>query len=167
MPPSILTGSIIIGEGFRLLKYRTAVIIIAVLIAIGLWLLLNKTRIGAMTRAGMDDAEMTIGLGINNALVSGGVFLLGAFLAGFAGYIGAPIWGARYMAGFEITLFCCAVVIVGGMGSVPGTLLGALLIGIIDSLGRAYFPEFARFTMYAAIILMLMIRPSGLLGRKI
>lgn len=162
--PSFLSGSISIGElGFPI--YRFVVIVIGLMIAIGLWLLQEKTRVGAMIRAGMDDKEMTTGLGINYELISAVVFSLGVFIAGFAGAIATPILGASLGSSIDVLTLALSVVIVGGMGSVQGALVGAILIGLTDNFGKAFFPEFAMFTIYLVMIIMLLFRPSGLLTR--
>lgn len=138
-----------------------------VAVAIVLWWLQDKTRFGAMIRAGTDDKEMTMGLGINLERVSMFTFFLAAFVAGIAGVIGAQLLGAYSGLSIDTLLFALIVVIIGGMGSVQGALLGATLIGIIDSFGRAMFPEFSMFTMYLVMIIILMARPRGLLGRSV
>jgi branched-chain amino acid transport system permease protein len=132
---------------------------------VGLWLFQEKTRTGAVMRAGMDDKQMTIGLGINYGLFSSFIFFLGAFLGGLAGFLGTPIIGIQPGLSFDILLFAVIVIVVGGVGNVQGALLGAILIGIIDGFGKAYFPDFAVFTIYLAMIIILLSRPYGLLGR--
>ena len=145
---------------------RIATILIGLILAIGLWWLQDKTRVGAIVRAGMDNAEITRALGINLRRVSTAVFFLGAFIAGVAGVIGAQLLGAYTALGIDILLLALVVLIVGGVGSIQGALVGALLIGVIDAFGKALFPELARFTIYLAMITILVIRPWGLLGRK-
>jgi branched-chain amino acid transport system permease protein len=145
---------------------RIATIIIGLILAAGLWWLQDKTRVGAIVRAGMDNAEITIALGINLRRVSTAVFFLGAFIAGTAGVIGAQLLGAYTALGIDILLLALVVLIVGGVGSIQGALLGSILIGTIDAFGKALFPELARFTIYLAMITILVIRPWGLLGRK-
>jgi len=145
---------------------RITIILIGLILVTGLWWLQDKTRVGAIVRAGMDNAEITIALGINLRRVSTAVFFLGAFLAGFAGVIGAQLVGAYTALGMDILLLALVVLIVGGVGSVQGALLGSILIGTIDAFGKALFPELARFTIYLAMITILVIRPWGLLGRK-
>jgi len=161
-----LSGSVSI-MGWSYPMTRIAIIVIGGLLATGLWWLTNKTRVGAMVRAGMDDREMTMGLGINLPLVSVGVFFLGAFLAGFAGVIGAQVLGVYPGLAMDILLLALVVVIIGGVGSVGGALLGSMVIGIVDSFGKALFPNFAMFTIYLAMVVSLSVRPRGLLGRKI
>jgi branched-chain amino acid transport system permease protein len=165
-PPGSLSGSIEIGRlGFPV--YRLALILLGLMIAVGLYWFQEKTRYGSIIRAGMDDKETTTGLGINYGLISSAVFALGTFIAGFAGSIGTPLVGAYLTEGTEILLLALIVVVVGGMGTIQGTLVGALIIGLIDSFGRAFFPDLAMFTIYLAMVIMLVIRPSGLVGRKI
>jgi branched-chain amino acid transport system permease protein len=144
---------------------RFLIIFVGLALAGGLWWLQDKTRVGAIIRAGMDNKEMTTGLGINLARVSTLVFFLTAFIAGAAGLIGASVLGANTTNIFDILLLALVVVIIGGVGSIQGTLVGSLLIGLIDNFGKAMFPQFALFTIYLAMVIILMIKPSGLLGK--
>jgi branched-chain amino acid transport system permease protein len=146
---------------------RIVIILIGLAVGILLWWLQDRTRLGAIVRAGMDDQEMTKGLGINLERVSMFVFFLAAFIAGAAGVIGAQLMGVHSELGLDILLLALVVVIVGGMGSVQGSLLGGVLIGLIDTFGKALFPQLAMFTMYFAMILILIVKPSGLLGRRV
>ena len=163
--PAILSGSLSIG-GFTLPAYRFGVILIGLVLYIVLWWLQDKTRIGARIRAGMDDKETTTGLGINYGLMATAIFTVGTMMGGLAGFIGAPIIGVNPELGIRILLLAFIVVIVGGVGSVHGTLLGSLTIGLIDNLGKAYFPDLAMFTIYLVFIIVLVVRPSGILGMK-
>lgn len=164
-PPPLLSGSVNIGE-FSLPVYRLAIIVVGLLIAGALYWLQEKTRIGAIIRAGMDDKEMTVGLGINYDLVASAVFFSGVFIAGFAGFMGAPILGAYLGAGWDVLMLATIVIVVGGMGSMQGALLGGVIIGVIDNFGKALFPDFAMFTIYLVLVLILIFKPTGLLGRK-
>ena len=146
---------------------RVAIILIGLIIAVGLWWLQDKTRVGAIVRAGMDDKETTLGLGINLNLVSTTIFFVGSFIAGFAGLIGAQLHGVQPQMSMDILLLALAVVVVGGVGSVQGALVGGMLIGIIDAFGKALFPDFAMFTIYLAMIVVLLIKPAGILGRAV
>jgi branched-chain amino acid transport system permease protein len=159
-----LLGSFNLGD-LSFPKARIFIILIGTILTVGLWWLQSKTRVGAIIRAGMDNKETTMALGINLELVFSAVFFLGAFIAGFAGVLGAQILGVNPMLGIDTLLLAFIVVIVGGVGSVQGSLLGGVLIGLTDAFGRAYFPELAMFLMYMAMIIMLAIRPSGLLSR--
>jgi branched-chain amino acid transport system permease protein len=164
--PSILAGTINIG-GFLFPIYRFAVIIIGLAIFFGLWWLQEKTRIGAIIQAGMDDKEMTSGLGINLTPINIGAFFVGSCLAGFAGVIGTSQLGAvDLQSGLNMLFVALIVVIVGGVGSIQGALFGALLIGVATALAATYVPVISMFVMYVAVILVLLFRPSGLIGRR-
>ncbi len=115
----------------------------------------------------MDDKEMTKGLGINLELAAAALFFVGAFLAGFAGVIGAQLIGANLELGLDILLLALIVVIVGGMGSIQGSFIGAMMIGLVDAFGKILFPDLAMFTLYLLMVIVLVIKPTGLLGRKI
>lgn len=162
--PAELDFSILMGR-LDFPVYRLALIGIGLGIALLLWWLQDRTRVGAIVRAGMDDREMVFGLGINYGLISTAVFFIGVFVAGFAGALGTPLRGASWDMGFPILIQALIVVVVGGVGRVEGTLLGAMVIGLIDSLGKTFFPEFSQFTIYVVFILILLVKPSGLLGR--
>lgn len=162
--PSTLSGVVsMLGIPFPV--YRLVLILVGVAVFIGLWLLLEKTRAGAIVRAGMDDKQMVMGLGVNYGLVSSAVFVLGSAMGGLAGFLGTPILGATADMGTSTLLLAVVVTIVGGVGSVQGTLVGGLLIGLVDGLGKAYFPFYAMFIPYIVMIIILLVRPSGLLGK--
>jgi branched-chain amino acid transport system permease protein len=164
--PDFLSGSFSVGA----LLYpwaRVFLILTGLVVFAGLWWLQNKTRIGAIIRAGMDDKETTSGLGINLGRINYLVFSLGAFLAGVAGAIGGQLLGVNLQLSINVLLLALVVVVIGGMGSVEGALLGGMLIGVVDAFGKALFPELAMFTIYLAMIITLLVKPSGLLGRKI
>ena len=162
----MLSGSVQIA-GWDYPRARVAIIAVGVVLAIGLWWLQDKTRMGAVVRAGIDDEEMAEGMGVRIERVYAVVFFLGAFVAGASGVIGAQLLGVNLDLSFDILLLAIVVVIIGGMGSVQGALVGGILIGLIDSLGTVLFPDFAMFMIYLAMIIVLLIRPSGLLGRPI
>ena len=164
--PAYLYGAIIFGE-MGVPYHLLSVIVIGGLACIILWLLQEKTKVGAIVRAGMDDAEMVSGLGINLTPINIGAFCLGAFLAGFAGVVGAPVLGGVGLGtGTDVVFLAIAVCIVGGVGSVQGALIGALLIGIASTLVKTYLPTMAMFVTYILMVLVLIFKPSGLLGRK-
>lgn len=145
---------------------RFALIGLGALFALALWYLQDKTRLGARVRAGMDDKEMTQGMGVNMEMVSMVVFLIASFVAGLSGVLGAQISGINSEAGNTVLLQAMAVVIVGGVGSIQGALLGGLLIGVVDNLGKVLFPQLAMFTIYLVMVIILVVRPRGLLGRR-
>ena len=146
---------------------RIGIIVIGFVLVIGLWWLQNKTRLGAIVRAGMENKQMVKGLGVNIGLVSTAVFFLSSFLAGFAGVVGAQLLGVYPDLSLDVLLLALVVVVIGGMGSVGGALLGSLIIGLINSFGVALFPDLAMFTIYLVMIIILLARPAGLLGRRI
>ena len=161
-----LSGSITI-VGWPYPFTRVAIIILGLVVAVCLWYLQEKTRIGAIVRAGMDDRDMTKGMGINLELAAAALFFVGAFLAGIAGVIGAQLIGANVNLGLDILLLALIVVVVGGMGSIQGSLIGAMMIGLVDAFGKILFPDMAMFTLYFLMVLVLVIKPTGLLGRKV
>lgn len=146
---------------------RFTIILLGLVLALGLWWLQDKTRIGAIIRAGMDNKQMTMGLGINLPQVFAIVFFCGAFMAGVGGIVGAQLLGVSLDLSIDVLLLALIVVVIGGMGSVQGVLLGSMIIGLINAFGTVLIPEFAMFTMYLTMIIILLVRPSGLLGRGI
>jgi branched-chain amino acid transport system permease protein len=164
--PSGLNGSISVGD-LSFPVYRIFIVGIGVIVLAVLWWLQDKTRIGAIIRAGMDNKDMTISLGINYTIVSTMVFTFGAMLGGIAGILGSPIIGAYSTMGDNLLLLAFIVVVVGGTGYVQGTMLGALIIGLMSTFGNAYFSSISLFTVYLIFIIMLLIRPNGILGRKL
>ena len=158
------SGSVSVGE-FAYPAYRLFIIGVTVLIDIVMMVLQNRTTLGAVVRAGVDNREMTAGVGINVDRVFTGVFVFGSALAGVAGAIGAGLLSLNPNSGTEMLLFAMVVVIIGGLGSIPGAAIGAALIGVIDAFAKAYLPEFSYFTVFAPMALVLVFRPYGLLGR--
>jgi branched-chain amino acid transport system permease protein len=162
--PFLSTSFPIVGFTYPL--GRIATIFIGVILAIGLWWLIEKTRAGAVIRSGMDDKEMATGLGINVGLVSTVVFSLGAFIAGAAGVLGANLFGVNLDLGLSVLLYALIVVVIGGMGSIQGALLGSMVIGIVDSFIKGLNPDIGYFSMYLIMIIILLIKPVGLLGKR-
>jgi branched-chain amino acid transport system permease protein len=119
-----------------------------------------------MIRAGVDNSEIARATGINVSLLFTLVFGFGAFLAALGGVMGGPIVGVYPGADFEIMLLGFVVVIIGGLGSLKGALVGGLTVGLLDNFGKVLFPEFALFTIFAPMALILAVRPSGLFGRE-
>jgi len=165
IPPASLTQSFVIG-GLYLPGYRVFMIGIAAVIGVTLWLVMEKTRIGAAIRATVDDAQMARGVGIDTSRISMSVFALGAFLAGLGGVIGGAFLGIYPGLDFQILPIAFAVVIIGGMGSLGGAAMGAIAVGLADNFGKALFPEISYFTLYAPMALILAVRPTGLFGRE-
>lgn len=163
--PPFISGSFnLLGMTYPV--FRIAIIVVGIILYLVFWWLQEHTRAGAIVRAGMDNREMTIGLGVNLGLVTALVFFFGTFITGIAGVIGIQLIGADLQLSMSILKYALVVVVVGGVGSVHGALLGSIIIALIDTFGRALFPDFAMFTIFVAMIIILLIRPVGLLGRK-
>jgi branched-chain amino acid transport system permease protein len=163
--PAMLSHSIQFGSFFYP-SYRLFIIGFGLAVAALLWWLQEGTRIGAMLRAGVDDEETARALGINVSLLFTLVFALGAFLAALGGIMGGPIMGVYPGADFEVMLLGFVVVIIGGLGSLKGALVGGLMVGLLDNFGKVFFPEFALFTIFAPMALILAVRPTGLFGQE-
>jgi len=162
--PEFLAGSFTVGT-IVYPAYRIFVIVTGVAIALLFWYVLERTTLGNMIRAGVDDEEMVRGLGINTPRLFTAVFALGAFLAALSGIIGGPIVGAYPGADFDVLLLALVVVIIGGLGSIGGAFVGSLVVGLIDTFGRALVPELAMFTIFAPMAIILALRPRGLFGK--
>ena len=164
-PPPALRFSVVVG-GLHMPVYRIFMIALACAIGLALWFAMERTRIGAIVRATVDDAEMARGIGIDTSRVSMFIFALGAFLAALGGVIGGAFLGIYPGLDFEVLPIAFAVVIIGGMGSLAGAAVGSLLVGLADNFGKALFPELAYFSLYAPMVLILAMKPTGLLGRE-
>ncbi|MCL5734106.1 MAG: ABC transporter permease [Actinobacteria bacterium] len=163
--PGILSGYVPIGN-VTIPLFRFFIIGVGLLMAVLLWLFQARTRVGAIVRAGMDNREVVGTVGINLKVVFTGIFALGSVVAGLCGTLGAPITGVNLGVGWDALLLALIVVVIGGTGSIQGALLGGIVIGLLDAFGKAYFPTVAYFIVYVALIVILLIRPSGLLGRR-
>jgi branched-chain amino acid transport system permease protein len=163
--PAMLSQSVQLGEFFYP-SYRLFIIAFGLLVAGLLWWVQEGTRIGAMLRAGVDDEEIARALGINVSLLFTAVFALGAFLAALGGTMGGPIMGVYPGADFDVMLLGFVVIIIGGLGSLRGALVGGLIVGLLDNFGKVFFPEFALFTIFAPMALILALRPLGLFGQE-
>lgn len=146
-------------------RYRLFLILIGAAVALALWLFLERTPWGAIVRAGVDDLEMVAAVGIDIERVFRWTFAIAAALAGLAGVLGGALLGLYPGGDGDILLISLVVVIVGGLGSLQGALVGSLLVGFLEAIGKALFPELAYFTLFAPMVLILAFRPQGLLGR--
>ena len=162
--PELLDGVVVWGS-FIYPKYRLFVIGFTAALAVLLWWVLEGTRLGSAVRAGSESTEMVSLLGLNVYRIFSLVFALGAATAALAGVLAAPIRGAEPFMGIEALGVAFVIVVVGGMGSFSGALVGGLLIGIIQSLMSTIWPEGARLMIYVAMAAVLLLRPHGLLGR--
>ena len=163
--PDALQGTVQIGIGV-FSAYRLCLIGFGFAIALLLWLFLERSRIGAMVRAGVDNAVMAAGLGANIPALFTGIFGLGVALAALGGIAAAPVIGLYPGMDSEILIPAFIVIVIGGMGSLRGAFVGSLLIGIADTFGKAYFQSIALFLIYLAMTAVLLIRPQGLFGIK-
>jgi branched-chain amino acid transport system permease protein len=162
--PPELRGVSRIG-GFAFPTYRLGVIIIAVVFAAALWGLLDKTRLGAMIRAGVDDPAIARVVGIRVSRLFTIVFSLGAGLAGFAGVIGGPILSVYPGLDQDMLPLALLVVILGGSGSLVGSFVGSFVVGFLYNFGQAMFPELAYVVLFLPMLVILVVRPQGLFGR--
>jgi branched-chain amino acid transport system permease protein len=163
--PQALQGIVHIGAGV-FSAYRLFLIGFGFAIALLLWLFLERSRIGAVVRAGVDNAVMAAGLGANVPALFTGIFGFGVALAALGGIAAAPVLGLYPGMDSEILIPAFIVIVIGGMGSLRGAFVGSLLIGIADTFGKAYFQSIALFLIYLAMTAVLLIRPQGLFGIK-
>lgn len=145
--------------------YRIFVIGVAIAVGIALAFVQNKTRVGAIVRAGVDDREIVGAMGINISWIFTGMFVFGAALAALGGTIGSGMLSIRPGIQDEVLLYALVVVIIGGLGSISGAAVGSVFIGLVDAFAKTYIPEFAYFTIFAPMALVLVIRPTGLFGK--
>jgi branched-subunit amino acid ABC-type transport system permease component len=164
-PPDLLAGQVPIFT-IQIPVYRLSLIGFGLGLAVLLWLLLEQTRLGALIRAGVANAQMVSGLGINIHLVFAGVFAFGTALAALAGVVGAPVLNLYPGLDFEILILTLVVVVVGGLGTFKGAFFGSLLIGLANTFGKAVWPELSLLLIFAIMAMVLFIRPSGLFGQK-
>ena len=161
--PDVLTGVVEAG-GVIVPKYRLFLIVFGGLVGLLLWLFLERSRVGAMVRAGVDDAFTATGIGINVPLLFAAVFALGVGLAALGGTVAGPILGLYPGMDIEILIPAFIVVVIGGMGSLRGAFVASLFVGLVDTFGKAYFPDFALFMIYLLMVVVLLTRPQGLFG---
>ena len=161
--PDALRGQVFLGD-FIYSRYRLAVLAVSALAVIGSWLLLNKTSFGLVVRAGTRDPEMVRALGIALRPVLTAVFALGVGLAGLAGVMSAPLAGVQPAMGTEILTAALVIVVIGGLGSFWGVVYAGLLVGVVRGLTVLFYPQAAEASMYALMVLVLLVRPRGLMG---
>jgi len=162
-PPDVLSGAIPIG-GIFFSKYRIFVFIMAVLLTFFMWIFIEKTKYGSIIRAGTEDSEMVSSLGINISKIFLMVFGLAMAIAGFGGVLAAPIRGIEPYMGLVILGICFAVVVIGGMGSFVGSIIGGLIVGLSQSLVTLIVPSASIIVIYLVMAAILLIRPRGLMG---
>jgi branched-chain amino acid transport system permease protein len=162
-PPQALQGMVEIGVGV-FSSYRLFLIGLGFAIALLLWLFLERSRLGAMVRAGVDDAAMAAGLGANIPALFSSIFGAGVALAALGGIAAGPVLGLYPGMDTDILIPAFIVIVIGGMGSLRGAFLGSLLIGIADTFGKAYLPNLALFLIYLLMAVVLLVRPQGMFG---
>jgi branched-chain amino acid transport system permease protein len=164
-PPSWIYGSTPLPIIGKFATFRLVLLVASIVIGLLLWLFLNRTRIGMMIRAGVDDRAMLAASGVNVQLIFAITFAIGAGLAGFGGVVGGTALSISPGEDTRYLLASLIVVIVGGMGSVPGAALGALLIGLAEQFGIAYAPTYGIVFTFVIMVLALAFRPQGILGK--
>ena len=162
--PEVLSMSIPLGNQ-EYPVYRLFVSLVCMAVAAGMYVVISKTKLGMMIRAGATHREMTLALGINVNRVFAIVFSLGAALAGFSGMIDAPLSSVYPNMGDYILIISFVVIVIGGIGSVKGAFVGAMLVGLADTFGKILLPEYSAMVIYALMALILLWRPQGLFGR--
>jgi branched-chain amino acid transport system permease protein len=162
--PDLLKGSVdIFGVKYPIV--RLGIIAIGAGLAIAIWWVQERAMLGSMVRAGMDDREIASAVGINVNAVARTVFVIGAFIAGLSGGLGQSVSGLSTDAGVTTLLLALIVIILGGLGSLLGALIGALLLGLVTAFGTATVPDLVSLAPYALMVIILVVRPRGLLGR--
>jgi len=146
--------------------YRAWVILMALLVCFGTWFMIEKTKLGAYLRAGTEDAQLMQGFGINVPLLVSLTYGFGVMLAAFAGVLAAPIYSVNPVMGSNILIVVFAVVVIGGMGSIAGAIITGLLMGVIEGLTKVFYPEFSSAVIFLVMVIVLLIRPSGLFGKE-
>ena len=163
-PPRAFTGLVNLGL-FDYPQYRLFIIIFGAAVIFASWYFVERTKFGSIIRAATEDAETASGLGVNVRLVYTSTFALGAALAGLGGVIGGPLVHLKPVMGMDIIMDCFVVVVVGGMGTIPGALLGGIIIGFAKSITALFWPTASVVVMFAVMAIILLVKPKGLLGK--
>ena len=163
--PEVLAGSVTF-LGIQYPTYRLVVLVVALCLAGTIWFVLRRSNIGLIIRSGVQDREMVGALGVNVQRVFTGVFVVGTMLAALAGVLIGPLWSVHPDMGNEVIVYAFIAVIVGGMGSVGGAVVGALLVGVAELLGALVIPGMAKAAVYVVVALVLLVRPAGLFGTE-
>jgi branched-chain amino acid transport system permease protein len=164
--PDILAGSIRLTDVLSYQIYRLAICAFCLVVAIAIFVVIHRTRIGMVIRAGAENRDMTRALGIPFGIVNKAVFAVGIMLAALGGIVVAPISTVFPGMGDQMLILSFVVVVLGGIGSVTGAALGALLIGLADTFGKVFFPNFSSISVYLLMAAMLVWRPAGILGTR-
>lgn len=164
--PPWLEGSFALGELMRYPWYRLFASAACIVLALGLYFVVNRTRLGMMIRAGASNRDMVRGLGIDIRRLYRIVFAAGVALAALAGMIAAPMSSVYPNMGGSVLIICFVVVVIGGVGSITGALVASLLVGFVDTFGKVFFAELSGMGIYVLMAAVLIWRPEGLMGRK-
>jgi branched-chain amino acid transport system permease protein len=165
VPPQLGRSVSLVGESYPL--YRLVVIAVSAIVAVLTYLVFERTRAGSLARATVDDPQMVAAMGVNVGRVRAAVVMVGASLAAFAGVLGAPLLNLRPGVDTEVLVLALIVVVIGGLGSIKGAVIGALLIGQVQTLGVSLFPGLAAYALFGVMVLVLLVRPGGLFGRSV
>jgi branched-chain amino acid transport system permease protein len=163
-PPAFLAGSVSLA-GHDYPSYRLAVIVAGLALAVLVWLLVERSRAGTLVRATVADAPMVRALGVDTGRLVVAVFAFGVVLACLGGVLGAPVLGAYPGLDERVLILGLVVVVLGGLGSVSGAFLGAMVIGQVEVLGVSLLPQYASFLVFGTMAVVLLLRPTGMLGR--
>ncbi|TSA06057.1 MAG: branched-chain amino acid ABC transporter permease [Comamonadaceae bacterium] len=163
--PALLSGAT--NLGFMVLpNYRTWVVLVSLLVCLGTWYLIERTRLGAYLRAGTENAPLVQAFGINVPLMVMLTYGAGAALAGLAGVLAAPIIQVNPLMGSNLIIVVFAVVVIGGMGSIMGSIVTGLGLGVVEGLTRVFYPEASSIVVFVIMVIVLMFRPAGLFGKE-
>ena len=163
-PPAQLTGAVNLGFMF-LPIYRGWVVIASLVMCIAVWLLIEKTKLGAYLRAATENPVLVQAFGVNVPLLLTLTYALGAGLAGFAGVLAAPIYQVSPLMGTNLITIVFAVVVVGGMGSILGAIVTGYMLGVVEGLAKAFYPEASNIVIFVIMAIVLILRPAGLFGK--
>ncbi len=164
--PELLSGAT--NLGFMVLpNYRAWVVLVSLTVCLGTWFLIERTRLGAYLRAGTENAALVQAFGVNVPLMVMLTYGAGAALAGLAGVLAAPIIQVNPLMGSNLIIVVFAVVVIGGMGSILGSIVTGLGLGIIEGMTRVFYPEASNIVVFVIMVLVLMVRPAGLFGKEI
>jgi len=163
--PELLSGAT--NLGFMVLpNYRAWVVLVSLAVCLGTWYLIERTRLGAYLRAGTENAALVQAFGINVPLMVMLTYGAGAALAALAGVLAAPIIQVNPLMGSNLIIVVFAVVVIGGMGSIMGSIITGLGLGVIEGLTRVFYPEASSIVVFVIMVIVLMIRPAGLFGKE-
>jgi branched-chain amino acid transport system permease protein len=163
--PEELSGAINLGFMF-LPKYRVWVILVSLAVCFSTWYLIEKTRLGAYLRAATENPQLTQAFGINVPLMVTLTYGFGVALAGFAGVLAAPAMQVSPLMGSNLIIVVFAVVVIGGMGSILGSIVTGLMLGVIEGLAKVFYPEASATVVFVIMVVVLLVRPAGLFGKE-